>query len=100
MESAHNHLAETVDKLSSTHPKIANHLDTHGEEILAVYSLPETHRKRMRSTNMLERFNEEIKRRTRVIRIFPNEQSRLRLVSALATETNEEWMARKYLDIE
>jgi putative transposase len=98
-ESAHSHLAETVDKLSSTHHKIADHLDTHGEEILAVYALPEKHRKRMRTTNMLERFNEEIKRRTRVIRIFPNEQSCLRLVSALAIEANEEWMARKYLDM-
>jgi len=50
-------------------------LDTCGEEILAIYQLPEAHRKRMRSTNMLERVNQEIKRRTRVIRIFPNEQA-------------------------
>ena len=46
---------------------------------------------------MLERYNQEIKRRTRVVRIFPNEQSCIRLVSALAIETNEEWMARRYL---
>ena len=53
----------------------------------------------MRLTNMLERLNEEIKRRTRVIRIFPNEASCIRLMSALAMETNEEWMARKYLEM-
>ena len=46
---------------------------------------------------MLERYNQEIKRRTRVVRIFPNEQSCIRLVSALAIETNEEWMTRRYL---
>ena len=62
--------------------------------------LPEPHRKRMRSTNMLERLNQEIKRRTRVVRIFPNEASCIRLVSALAIETAEEWMQRKYLDME
>lgn len=99
LESARKRLSETVYKLEATHPKVAEYLDTYGEEILAVYNLPEPHRKRMRSTNMLERFNEEIKRRTRVIRIFPNEQSCIRLVTALASETNEEWMARRYLDM-
>ena len=74
--------------------------DHHGEEILAVYALPEHHRKRMKSTNMLERFNQELKRRTRVIRIFPNEQSCIRLVSALAMEENENWLERKYLNME
>ena len=78
---------------------MAEFLDTYGEEILGVYALPESHRKRMHSTNMLERYNQEIKRRTRVVRIFPNEQSCIRLVSALAIETNEEWMARRYLNI-
>jgi len=53
----------------------------------------------MRLTNMLERYNQEIKRWTRVVRIFPNEQSCIRLVSALAIETNEEWMALRYLRI-
>ena len=100
MESARNRLGEAVDALSATHPKIADHLDTYGEEMLAVYALPADHRKRMRTTNMLERFNEEIKRRSRVVRIFPNEQSCIRLVSALAIEANEEWMNRKYLDME
>ena len=98
LESARNRLHEAAEVLESSHPRIADHLDTYGEEILAVHALPEHHRKRMRSTNMLERLNEEIKRRTRVIRIFP-EASCVRLVSALAMETNEEWMERKYLEM-
>jgi len=83
LDSARKRLNEAVDTLYAKHPKVAGHLDMYGEEILAVYALPEHHWKRMRTTNMLERFNEEIKRRTRVVRIFPNEQSCIRLVSAL-----------------
>lgn len=54
----------------------------------------------MRTTNMLERQNQELKRRTRVIRVFPHEQSCLRLVTALLMETNQEWMGRIYLRME
>ena len=100
LESARNRLNEAVETLYASHPKAADLLDKHGEEMLAVYALPTHHRKRMRTTNMLERFNEEIKRRTRVVRIFPNEQSCIRLVSALAMEENENWMERKYLTME
>lgn len=99
-DAARKRIREVVTRLERTHPKIAQMLDEHGEEILTVYHLPEPHRKRMRSTNMLERLNQEIKRRTRVVRIFPNEASCIRLVSALAMETAEEWMQRKYLDME
>lgn len=88
---------EAVEALGRRNPRVAALLDRHGEEILAVYQLPEGHRKRMRSTNMLERVNQEIKRRTRVIRIFPNEQACVRLVSALMIELNQEWMERLYL---
>jgi len=100
IETARERLREAVEALTVTHPRVAGHLDMYGEEILAVYALPEHHRKRMRTTNMLERFNEEIKRRTRVVRIFPNEQSCIRLVSALAMEENENWMERKYLNMD
>ncbi len=99
LESARKRLSEAVAALETTHPKVSEYLDTYGEEILAVYALPEPHRKRMRTTNMLERHNQEIKRRTRVVRIFPNERSCIRLVAALAMETNEEWMARRYLNM-
>jgi len=99
IETARDRLRDAVDALQKPFPKAAGLLDDHGEEILAIYALPEHHRKRMRTTNMLERFNEEIKRRTRVVRIFPNEQSCIRLVSALAMEENENWMERKYLNM-
>jgi putative transposase len=98
--AARKALAEAVDSLGRRVPKAAALLDTCGEEILAVYQLPEAHRKRMRSTNMLERVNQEIKRRTRVIRIFPNEQACVRLVSTLMMELNQEWMERIYLNME
>ena len=100
LKSARERLHDAVTELEKTHPKIAGLLDTHGEEIFTVYQLPKAHRKRMRTTNMLERLNQEIKRRTRVVRIFPNEASCIRLVSAMAMETADEWMQRKYLDME
>jgi putative transposase len=99
-EAAKIALAAAVAELEKKAPKTARLLEEHGEEILGVYALPEPHRKRMRTTNMLERQNQELKRRTRVVRIFPNEQSCLRLVSALLIETSQEWMGRVYLRME
>ena len=99
LPAARQALREAVTALEVRYPRVAALLDEHGEEMLAVYQLPEPHRKRMRSTNMLERQNQELKRRTRVVRIFPGERSCLRLVTALAMETSEEWQARRYLDM-
>ena len=71
------------------------------EECLTCLAFPEGHRRRIRTTNGLERLNQEIKRRTRVVRIFPNRGSCLRLVTALAVEQSEEWVTgRRYLDME
>ena len=68
-----------------------------GEPRLA---FPLAHRVRIRTTNGLERLNEEIKRRTRVVRIFPNPDACLRLVTALCVEQSEEWVSgRRYLDM-
>jgi putative transposase len=81
--------------------KVACHLEEHIEECLTCLSFAESHRRRIRTTNGLERFNQELKRRTRVVRIFPNRESCLRLVSALAVEQSEEWVTgRRYLDME
>ena len=83
------------------HEKVAEHIEEHIEECLSCLAFPESHRRRIRTTNGLERLNQEIKRRTRVVRIFPNRQSCLRLVSALAVEVSEEWVTgRRYLDME
>ena len=81
--------------------KVADHLEERVEECLSCLAFPEGHRRRIRTTNSLERFNQELKRRTRVVRIFPNPEACLRLVSALAVEQSEEWLTgRRYLDME
>ncbi len=80
--------------------KVACHLEEHIEECLCCLAFPESHHRRIRTTNGLERLNQEIKRRSRVVRIFPNTQACLRLVTALAVEQSEEWITgRRYLDI-
>jgi transposase-like protein len=99
-EAAKAALAVAVAELEKKAPKVARLLEENGEEILGVYALPEAHQKRMRTTNMLERQNQELKRRTRVIRVFPHEQSLLRLIAALLMETNQEWVSRIYLHME
>jgi transposase-like protein len=75
-------------------------LESGFEDATAVFTLPEKYRKRLRTTNMQERLNEEVRRRERVIRIFPNEQSAMRRVGALLAETNESWAERLYLDMQ
>jgi putative transposase len=82
------------------YPRIACHLEEHIEECLTCLLFPESHRRRIRTTNGLERLSQEIKRRSRVVKIFPNGESCLRLVSALAAEVSEEWLTgRRYLDM-
>lgn len=80
--------------------KVADWLEENIEEALVVLELPEIHRKKMKSTNMLERLNQELKRRSRVIRIFPNIESCLRALGALCQQTSEEWANRKYLNMD
>ena len=83
------------------HEKVQEHIEEQVEECLSCLAFPESHRRRIRTTNGLERLNQEIKRRSRVVRIFPNRESCLRLVTALAMEQSEEWITgRRYLDME
>jgi len=92
---------ELADRWRGSHPEVAEHIEEHIEECLACLSFPESHRRRIRTTNGLERFNQEIKRRTNVVRIFPNREACLRLVTALAVEQSEEWLTgRRYLNME
>jgi putative transposase len=95
-------LAERLaDRWRQSHPKVAEHIEEHVEECLSCLYFPESHRRRIRTTNGLERLNQEIKRRTTVVRIFPNREACLRLVTALAMEQSEEWVTgRRYLDME
>ncbi len=85
----------------ASHPAVATALEEELEPCLACYAVPPAHRVRVRTTNGLERFNQELKRRTRVVRIFPNQAALLRLVTALAMEQSEEWVSgRRYLTLE
>ena len=71
-----------------------------GEDALTCLNFPDQHRQRIRTTNSLERFNQEIKRRTSVLRIFPNRDSALRLIGALCMEQVEKRITgRQYLDM-
>ncbi len=92
---ANSLLARTVQKFAKTASKLAAWLETAIPEGLTVFSLPAAHRTRLRTVNALERLNQEIRRRTRVVGVFPNEASCLRLVTALAMETSNEWEAGK-----
>jgi transposase-like protein len=91
LEEAHSRKNHLVEELQDIKPQIAEWIDEEIESCFAVYHLPEGHRRRMKSTNMLERFNQELKRRSRVIRIFPNEESCLRLLGTMCMEQSEEW---------
>ncbi len=73
-------------------------LDRGWLDIESVYALPEVLRKKLRTSNMVERLNEEVKRRDRVIRIFPNIGSILRILGSILIDENEKWSQRKYLD--
>jgi transposase-like protein len=92
-------LMAMADKYHHNCPKLAEWLEANVPESFAVYDLPEAHRKPMRTSNMLERLNREIARRTRVVGVFPHQDSLLRLVTALAVEQSEEWEGATYLEM-
>ena len=100
MAEARRRLNEFVERFSKTAPKVVACLEAGFEDAMAVMVLPEKYRRRLRTTNMQERLNEEIRRRERVIRIFPNDASALRLIGALLAEQNEVWAERRYLDMD
>jgi transposase-like protein len=90
-----------TEKYRTTAPKLADWMEQNVPEGLTVFTRPTAHRRRLRTSNMLERLNKEILRRTRVATLFPNEASLLRLVSAVLAEVDEEWQTGKcYLNTE
>ena len=98
---ADRRLQQLVVKYAKPAPKLAAWLEENVPESLTVLSLPAAHRRKLRTTNSLERINKEIKRRTRVATLFPNEQSALRLVTAVLMEISEDWETnRTYLNME
>jgi putative transposase len=92
LTEARRDLAAWLAKWQGTYPKLCSWVEEHIEETLTFYRLPRQHHKHLKSTNLLERLNEEIKRRTHVVRIFPNGESCLRLIRALAVEMQENWL--------
>lgn len=98
---AEQYLKRAVEKYQKTASKLANWMESNIPEGLTVFSFPAEHRRLLRTTNGLERLNREIKRRTRVVSIFPNDSACLRLVSAILMETSDEWEGGKiYLSLE
>ena len=101
LAEARNDLAAWLARWAGKYPRLTAWVEENLEETLSFYRLPRQHHKHLKSTNMLERLNEEIKRRTQVVRIFPNAQSCLRLIRALAVETHENWLEQhRYLNME
>jgi len=84
-----------VKKYAPTAPRLVSWLEANVPEGLTVFDFPVAHRRRLRTNNMPERLNREIKRRTRVATLFPNENSLLRLATAVLMETDEEWQTEK-----
>lgn len=101
IQEARQDLAAWLKKWAVKYPKLCDWVENNIEETLTFYRLPPQHHKNLKSTNLLERLNEEIKRRTLVVRIFPNIAACLRLVRALAAEMHENWIeAIRYLNME
>ncbi len=94
MKAAEIALADLVKAYQPTAPKLADWLEKNVPEGLTVFTLTENHRRRMRTSNPMERaVQQEIKRRTQKVRVFPNEASLIRLVSAVLVEIDDNWVA-------
>ena len=88
---ANRSLRQLIDRYTQTAPRLASWAEENIPEGFTVFEFPEEHRIRIRTSNMLERLNKEVRRRTRVVTVFPNEASCLRLISAVLMEKSEEW---------
>jgi putative transposase len=100
-DAAEEQWAIVTGQLQAKFPKLATYLDAARDDVLAFMRFPKPHRTQLASTNPLERVNAEIKRRTDVVGIFPNEAAIIRLVGALMLEQNDEWqLQRRYMQLE
>jgi transposase-like protein len=98
---AHRQWREVADSLRPRFPKLTELMDQAEHDVLAYLAFPKELRSKLHSTNPLERLNKEIKRRTNVVGIFPNDRAILRLVGALMLEQNDEWaVSRRYMSLE
>jgi len=102
LDEANHLLGKFIAKYEKKMSKLAKWAEEALPQGFTVFSLPPAHRQRLRTTNLVERLNEEVRRRTRVARLFPNEASCLRLVTAIAMEIAEDWQTadKRYLTLE
>lgn len=100
IDTARRFLSETLEAFEVLAPRAMVTLEEGFDDIMAVMSLPEKYRKRLRTTNSIERLNQEVRRRDRVIRIYPNEASVIRLLGSVLIEQDEKWSSRKYLNMD
>ena len=100
IDEARRLLSETLKAFEVLAPKAMETLEEGFEDVMAVMNLPEKYRKRLRTTNSIERLNQEVRRRDRVIRIYPNEASVIRLLGSVLIEQDEKWSSRKYLNMD
>jgi putative transposase len=102
LKHAREAMTRVIELLEQKHPNVARLVRDAEDDVLAYFAFPEAHRRQVRSTNPLERLNKELRRRTRVVGIFPTDASALRLVGMLLLEQHEEWAAddRRYFSAE
>ena len=101
LAEAQRDLANWLNRWAKKYPKLTDWVEEHIGSTLTFYRLPRLHHRHMKSTNMIERLNEELRRRTRVVRIFPNVASCLRLTRALCAETHEAWLEdNRYINMD
>jgi putative transposase len=100
-EEAQKNKFEAIEEYQKKAPEFVEWLEENIDEGLSVYELPQEHWVRLRTTNGLERANKELKRRTKIVGVFPNKESALRLVTARLVEIHEDWLTeRHYLDMQ
>jgi putative transposase len=100
-ETTESYLQKAVNKYADIAPRLADWMEVNLPEGFTVFSFPKSHQKRLRTSNYLERLSQEIARRTKIVRVFPNEGACLSLISAVLMEKNEEWeYGRIYLNME
>ncbi len=100
MSDAREKARALMEQMEKKAPRAIATLEAGLEDALMVMSLPEKYRRRLKSTNMQERLIREVRRRERVIQIFPNEASAQRLIGAVLAEIHEQWLTRRYLDMD